>query len=339
MAETRRPPTAADVARLAGVSRATVSYVLSGRRSGGSRVRDETRQRILEAVRALDYVPDQSARALRRRSTERVCLVLPRLGVPYFDVLAKELQEAVAGHGYTLVITVSDVVDARSAVVAQLRRRLADGVVIVAGARAANEALAGLVDLGIAVVLVADEAARDGIDVVRGDVTEACRGGVEYLVSRGHRRIAFVGEFPPHAARHSRFDGYRAALEAGGLPLDRRLVVAGASSRAEAYRSATRVLESPDRPSAVFAATDIAAVSAIWAARDLGLRVPDDVAVIGVGNIDEDLVMNPPLTSVGPSSVGSAEIAELLIGRMAGEAPAAGRTRLQPWELIRRGSA
>ncbi|TDD72596.1 LacI family transcriptional regulator [Jiangella aurantiaca] len=339
MAEARRAATAADVARLAGVSKATVSYVLSGRRSGDSRVRDETRQRILEAVRALDYVPDQSARALRRRRTERVCLVLPRLGVPYFDELATELQDAMAAHGYALVITVSDVVDERSAVVQQLRRRLADGVVIVPGTRATNEALTGLVGLGIAVVLVADEPARDGIDVVSSNASDACRGAVEYLVSQGHRRIAFIGQFPPHAHRHSRYDGYLAALRSSGLQLDERLVVSGASSRAEAYRSAVRVLESPDRPSAVFAASDIAAVSTIWAARDLELRVPDDVAVIGVGNIDEDLVMNPPLTSVGPATVGAAEIAELLVSRMTGEAPAAGRTRLQPWELVRRGSA
>ncbi|WP_162606281.1 LacI family DNA-binding transcriptional regulator [Jiangella asiatica] len=332
-------PTAADVARLAGVSKATVSYVLSGRRSGSARVRDETRQRVLEAVRSLDYVPNQSARALRRRKTERICLVLPRLGVPYFDALARELQEAVAPHGYTLVIAVSDADAERPAVIEQLRRRLADGVVIVPGAQVARADVEALVPLNVAVVLVADEPAGDGVDVVQSNASEACRGAVQYLVSSGHRRIGFIGHFPPNAARYGRYEDYRAGLRANDLHLDPRLVVGGAASRADAYRSAQRLLLQPDPPSAVFAASDLAAVSTIWAARDEGLRVPHDVAVIGVGNIAEDLVMNPQLTSVGPTSVGSADIAELLLSRLAGEAPAEGRTRLRQWELVRRGSA
>lgn len=332
-------PTAADVARLAGVSKATVSYVLSGRRSGDTRVSDETRQRVLDAVRSLDYAPNQSARALSRRRTERVCLVLPRLGAPYFEQLARELRAAIAPHGFTLIITICDDDGERAAVLDQLRRRLADGVVVVEGVHLAPDELAPLVPLQVSTVAMTDEPVPAGIDVVRSTASDACRGAVEYLASARHQRIAFIGSFPSNARRHRRYDDYRAGLRASGLPLHRELVVAGAASRAEAYRSAQRLLAQPNPPSAVFTASDVAAVSTIWAARDAGLRVPDDLAVIGIGDIPEDLVMNPQLTTVGPTSGTSTQIVELLVSRLTGEAPPEGRTRLQQWELVRRGSA
>ncbi|MEQ7127223.1 LacI family DNA-binding transcriptional regulator [Actinopolymorpha sp. B11F2] len=339
MSEPPRAPTVADVARLAGVSKATVSYVLSGRRSGSSRVSEETRQRVLDAVRSLGYAPNQSARALSRRRTDRVCLVLPRLGAPYFEQLAWDLTTAVAQHGFTLVLAIADEDDGRPVIMEQLRRRLTDGVVVAEGVHLAPDDLAALVPLNVAVVTMTDDPVPPGIDAVRSDASEACRGAVQYLAAEGHRRIAFIGHFLSKGRRHRKYDDYRAGLRASGLPLDRGLVVAGAASRAEAYRNAQKLLAQPHRPSAVFAASDIAAVSTMWAARDAGLRVPDDLAVVGVGDIPEDLVMNPQLTTVGPTSAGAAIVADLLISRLTGEAPAEGRTRLQTWELVRRGSA
>lgn len=332
-------PTALDVARLAGVSKATVSYVLSGRRSGDSRVSEETRQRVLDAVHTLGYAPNQSARALSRRRTERVCLVLPRLGAPYFEQLARDLQAAIEPQGYALVIAMGGGGGERPVVLDQLRRQLADGVVLAEGVRLDQAELAALVALNVAVVAVTDDRVPAGVDVVRSNASDACRGAVEHLAAAGHQRIAFIGHFPPGSRRHRRYDDYRAGLRAGGIGLDRQLVVGGASSRAEAYRNAQKLLAQPDRPTAVFAASDIAAVSTIWAARDAGLRVPDELAVIGVGDIPEDLVMNPPLTSVGPVSLASAPVIDLLLSRLSGAAPSEGRSRTQQWELIRRGSA
>src|SRR5688500_10743070 len=106
MKRQRKPVTSHDVARRAGVSQATVSYVLSGRRSGEPRIKDETRQRVLEAAAELKYVPNQTARSLRRRRTERVCLLLSRLGVPYYDRLVADVQQAADAHGYVVIVTV-----------------------------------------------------------------------------------------------------------------------------------------------------------------------------------------------------------------------------------------
>lgn len=338
MTKSVRPATVADVAREAGVSKATVSYVLSGRRSGDSRVSEQTRQRVLDAARRLNYAPNQSARALSRRSTERVCLVLPRMGAPYFELLAQELQEAIAGHGYTLVMVIADQQSERPTVLEQLRRRLADGVVLAEGVHLDAEDLAALVALDIATVAMTDEPVPDGVDVVRSTAGAGIREAVRYLASQGHRRVAYIGHLSP-GARKGKYDAFRAGLRSSGLSLDRGLVLPGAECRAESYRSAQKLFARSDPPTAVFAASDIAAVSTLWAARDAGLRVPDDVAVIGIGDIPEDLVVNPPLTTVGPTSAASLHVADLLLGRLTGEAPPEGRSRLQTWELIRRGSA
>lgn len=337
MTERMPVPTAADVARLAGVSRATVSYVLSGRRSGNTRISDTTRRRVLQAVDRLNYVPNHSAQALSKRRTERICLVLPRLGGPYNDLLAAELRTAASGRGYSTFIAVNDSEIEQSLLMDQLRRRTADGVVFVAEDRLDNDELASLVRQNIAVVVVGEAAATGGVDVVRTDIMRACQEAVEYLAARGHTRIAFMGSMPI-ADSYSRYEGYRAGMQSCHLPIDDHLVVSGATSRLDAYRSAQQLLHGVDRPTAILAASDIAAVSTIWAARDADLRIPAELAVVGVGDIPEDVVVHPPLTSIGPKSIASQQIADLLFSRLAGEAPPTGRTYVQEWHLIVRGS-
>ncbi|MGH3319769.1 MAG: LacI family DNA-binding transcriptional regulator [Streptosporangiaceae bacterium] len=332
-------PTSADVARLAGVSKATVSYVLSGRRGNASRVSEETRKRVLDAVQSLDYVPNQSARALRRQSTERICLVVPRLGVPYHDLLARDLQGAAADNGYSMVIALGASAGQRRSVVDQLRRHLADGAVFIGAASPSGEDLDSLARAEIAVVAVSDDVSGASFDVVRSDISDVCRRTVGYLADQGHRRIAFIGHFLSVEQPANRHEDYLAGLRAHGLPVDERLVTSGAASRKEAYLNATALLQQADRPSAIFAASDIAAVSSIWAARDVGLRVPEDVAVLGVGNIPEDTVIRPRLTTVGPKSLDSHAVTEFLFSRLRGGAPAHGRVWLQEWSLILRESA
>lgn len=341
-------PTAADVARLAGVSKATVSYVLSGRRSGASRISEQTRRRVLDAVADLGYVPNSVARALRRRATERVCLVVPRLGVPYLDLVAQDLQAVAADHGYALVILVADPraqpPEQRSAaftvrtVTEQLRRRFADGVVFAADTALTQAEASAVAKANIAVVAVSNDLRPDGFDVIRREVSDACRSAVAHLAARGHKRIGFIGhDLLPHQ-RDPRHDDYLAAMGDLGLPVDDRIVVAGASSRTAAYRSAEALLAAPQRPTAIFAASDVAAASAIWAARDAGLRVPADVAVVGVGNIPEDAITHPQLSSVGPREPASTAIADLLFSRLAADVLPPGRTHVEQWHLVVRGS-
>jgi LacI family transcriptional regulator len=330
--------TAHDVARLAGVSQATVSYVLSGRRSGKLRVSDETRQRVMEAVSELNYVPNDAARSLRRRRSERICLVVQRLGVPFDDVLARDVQRMADSHSYSLVITLGGTLQRERHVLGQLRRGLADGAIIIP-AEIGPDDLAPLVDAGLALVVLANWKSELAFDAWYWDDGAAAYQAVAYLIELGHRRIGFVGHSLERGPHNPRFESYLRALADHGIVSDPRLSTAGAASRQSAYEAARALLAQPERPTAVFATADVAAMSAILAAQDIGLRVPHDLALIGTGNIPEGELIRPRLTTAGPREREFTPVAELLFSRLASALPLPGRMHLDPWELIRRESA
>lgn len=331
-------PTARQVAELANVSVATVSYVLSGR---DRPVAAETRQRVLDAARQLGYTPNQAARSLRKRRTQRVCLVLSSLGgVPSDERLATDLHEMADARGYS-VVTLAVYSEARAkAAVDVLRGGIADGALVnVVGDHLTHDLLSGLAATGLPMVVLSNESGLEGCDVVRTPEAEACAEAVEHLLAQGRRRIAFL------AHRHElyretagdRLLGYTTALERHGIT--ERIITSGADDRVSAYQTAAELLRSPDRPDAIFAASDRAAISAIWAARDAGLSVPGDVAIIGVGNIDEGLISNPQLSTVGPLRHDYTDVVRLLFDRLQAEEPPPAREIVRSWTFLPRSSS
>lgn len=337
MSKKARGITAQDVARQAGVSQATVSYVMSGRSSGALRISDETRQRVLDAIKELNYVPNDTARSLRRQRTERVCLVVQRLGVPFDDELARDIRGVADRHNYTLIITLGGELQRERQVLDQLRRGLADGAVIITNTLEASD-LAPLVDANLALVVLNNQMAGPGIDAIRTNEAEACYRAINHLLDRGHRRIAFIGHSIEQSPSNERFVSYLRALQERNLPVDQRLILAGAGSRQQAHQATRTLLALEQRPTALFATADIAAISAIQAAQGLGLRVPDELAVIGVGNIPEGELVNPRLTTVGPTKPDFSIIGELLFSRLAAKTPLESREFTMIWELIQRDS-
>nr|BBH90027.1 LacI family transcriptional regulator [Thermosporothrix sp. COM3] len=336
---TRNVPTLRDVARQAGVSIATVSYVLNGKRPDNKTINEETREKVLQAVAKLGYVPNQTARHLRRQRTERICIVLPQLGVPYYEALCQDIERIAEQHHYSVVLLLAENAEGQQKAFTQLSRQLADGVVFIHGSPS-NAELEQLARAGIAVVAFNNEVEGTAFDIVRTTEKEAFYRAVWYLIDKGHRRIAFLyGGKENQADKDVRLEQYLQALRDANIMPDPRLILQGvAGTRKEAYRSAYQLLQQPYRPSAIFTGSDISAISTIWAARDLGLRVPDDVAVVGAGNIADGEITSPPLTTVGPASLDFTIIAKLLFDRL--EHPGSqGRIHLCRWELIIRGSA
>lgn len=336
-------PTARDVAQLAGVSPATVSYVLSGRSNGVDRIRDRiseaTRARILKAGKQLNYVPNHAARSLRRQRTERICLVLPVLGAPYFDALADELNRAADAHNYSMIIAVGSSAEREAHILSQLRRHLADGAVFISPSHISKKDLAQLARSGLAVLAVSNQMSGRGFDVVRTTEGEACFQAVKYLLDAGHRRIAFLGHCTNASSYAERLDGYCRALQTHGIaPNELRVAHHISIAREAAYHDAVALLQREPRPTAIMAASDIAAIGAISAAHELGLRVPDDVAVIGVGNIREGEMIRPALTTVGPAELTFTHVSQMLFSRLRGEASRA-RIIEESWQLIIRKSA
>ncbi len=335
------PPTVRDIAKVAGVSLATVSYVLNGRRNGKDRISDPTRQRIIDAGAALGYVPNQTARSLRRQRTERVCLVLGSLGVPYDDYLAHELHRVADANGYSVMIAVGGSDKREQHILDQLRQRFADGAIFTAAEHITGRDLAQLADKNLAIVVASNRINGAGFDIVRTTEQQACYQAVKYLLDKGHRRIAFLGHSGSQTSRLERMNSYRRALKNHKVAMDEKLIVIGENTREDAYHNTTALLQPglTARPTAIFAASDLAAISAIWAIRDAGLHIPEDIAVIGVGNLPEGEITRPALTTVGPKTLDFSTYSQLLFSRLLGEAPADGRVIEQPWELIQRGSA
>jgi DNA-binding LacI/PurR family transcriptional regulator len=336
MTRTRLIATTKDVARLAGVSPATVSYVINQNNEGTPNITPATQSRVLAAMAQLNYVPNMAGRNLRRQLTERICLALTDIGRPYDNKLVQDIQNVADQHNHSLIITTIDTPERKTKVLKQLQSRLADGAII--NHEDVEEAeLQILVKAQISLVVFSNRLTPAGFDVVWTNEGESSYKAVNYLLEKGHRRIGIITNFYKNPTHDARLNSYQQALTDFGLPLDDSLIVTG-TDRSEAYLGAKKLLQLPDRPTAIFAASDRAAISAIWTVYDAGLRIPEDIAIIGVGNIPESQYTSPALTTIGPVSLDFTEAANLLFSRMQ-DPSLIGRKHLINWELIRRGSA
>ena len=331
----------ADVARAAGVSSATVSYVLSGRRGnrGAARISDETRIRVREAMEEIGYAVNESARSLRRNRTDRVLLLIDRLASPYEQRLAAEIEEALLASGRSLSIMVCTTLGRLESALGLLPRQLADGAIVESRMTPGMQGLLERVGSAAPLVAISTSLEPNGFDVVASDEAPAIERAAAHLLDRCHRRIGFIAHSLDRESEETRLPVVERTLARAGVAMPPELVVAGARDRVDAYAAARCLLDRPDPPTAIFSASDIGAISAIWAARSLGLRVPEDVAVIGTGNIDEGTITVPPLTSVGPVDPDFSPAARLLIDRLDAPTALAGRRLTLPWRFVPRESA
>ncbi|MFK0001651.1 LacI family DNA-binding transcriptional regulator [Paenarthrobacter sp. NPDC090522] len=325
-------PTIRMVAELAGVSTATVSYVMSGRRGdGGPGVSDPTAEKVKAAAERLGYRPNQAARAIRTGRTNTVILSLTMLSDPWSLSVIEAVQRAAEPLGITpMILGDADWVKV-------LGTHNADAVFVDAVREDQTAALRKLAGHGTTLVVFNEALEPEGFDVIRSIAEPGCRMAVEHLL-HGHRRIACLT--PATAAGTSggsRYRAYSEALAAAGIDERDDYVGLFDGTTSGAFAATTKLLGLPDRPTAIYATTDFAAVSAINAAQRLGLAVGQDVDIIGVGNTVEGERMSPSLSTVGPVDFFD-KLARLLLQRAtgAGDAP----TVLDfPWHLFVRESA
>ena len=285
--------TRADIARHAGVSGAVVSYVLN---NGPRPVSAATRTRVLAAVGELGYRPNAVARALKLRRTHSLGLVVPDNSNPYFAELAKALEDAAFARGYALVLANSSGDPGREA--AQLRAlldRQVDGLIVISVSAALDaEPLGGA---SVPLVLLDRAASEARYPTVVVDSQGGARAGTQHLMKHGHRLIGCIAGpegLPSAAARRA---GWRDAMVAAG-PVPENLATAAPFSRAGGYVAARRLLVTRTRPTALFASSDVQAVGALHAVHELGLRVPEDLALVSFDGTEEAEFATPPLTVV-----------------------------------------
>ena len=292
---TRKRPTQADVARLASVSQSVVSYVLSGKPEAP--VAPATRDRVLKAIADLGYVPDHTARSLRRRRTLTIAAIIPDITNPFYPALARAVQDAADLVGYDLITYNTDGGAERERKC--LRAALTGRVdrVIIPPLRVARAEFRPLLDQGVAVAAMTRSrllAAAGPLDTLGIDSVAATRRAVSYLIDGGHARIGMVAGEAGTPPREARVLGYTEALRDRGISFDRMLVRGATFSADGGYASAQELLRFADRPAAIFAANDLMAMGALAALRGAGLRVPDDVALVGFDDIPAARMTAPP---------------------------------------------
>ncbi|MGH2669953.1 MAG: LacI family DNA-binding transcriptional regulator [bacterium] len=336
----RRQPTQRDVADRAGVSTATVSYVLSGRSNRARPVPEQTRERVLAAVEALGYRLNRSGRRLRRQRTELIALVYEPPSSPWIDPVAECAEDLAESRGYAVIhLPVRDAAAARRAT-QMLADGLVDGALVVSSRLIGTTALSRLAASGLAIVAHHETMRPIGLDVVRHGESAASADAVRYLLDQGRRRIAFMATEADRSRRSARFDGYLRALSEHGIPADEHQVIRTGTYRDSMYSAVLDVLRSVSgpRPDAVLSSTDRGAIAALWAARNEGVDVPGELAIIGMGNTTEGEMVRPSLTSIGTMDRRYTQANQRLIDRI--DDPTLPAEQLAaPWVLTVRESA
>jgi LacI family transcriptional regulator len=315
---TPRPVTVHDVARLANVSPMTVSRVVNG----VAGVAAATRARVQEAVTRLGFVPNRAARNLRSRRSYWVVLVFQgsrdaqREDPGYVVELQEGVIQRCLERGYHAAVEVlsADSAAAR-AQLRELAQQLApDGMLLAPPLSHAPEALGLLQSLHMPCVRIAPGSAKGTGPCVLIDDRAAARQMTEYLLSLGHRRIAFVEGHPHYVASAQRLAGYRAALGAWNIAPDPALVAPGDFTFEGGQRAASLLLEKSPPPTAIFAANDELAAGCLAEAHRRGLRVPGDLSITGFDDTYMATMLYPPLTTVRQSirDMGHAALEQLL---------------------------
>lgn len=338
---TRRKPTQDDVARLAEVSQATVSYVVNG--STAVSVPSDTRRRILDAAHELGYVPNSAARTLRTRKTMTIAGIIPDITNPFYPWFERGIQDVVAAHGYDLLTYNTDghAENERKALRVARQGRV-DGLVFMAF-HVGPDDLRPLVDDGVGVIMLGGSDAvwgPAGVDSLSIDNVRSAEAAVEHLLAQGHTRIAMISGVAGTPPREYRVQGYLRALAAHDVPAEEHLIRTGEFTEEGGYEGTVALLRLSPRPTAIFAANDLMAIGALRALREAGVAVPDEMAVVGFDDIPAAAHVHPALTTIAqfPLALGRSA-AEMLFDRLLGRTTGRGLHREMPFELVRRGSA
>lgn len=306
----RGPVTRKDVARYAGVSTAVVSYVVNG---GPKKVAPATEAKVQDAIRALGYRPNATARALKTGSNQTVGLVIPDSSNPFWALLGHAVEVAAAQRGYALLLTNSDnKLDSERRHIRNLAARQVDGVVLASVMFEPD--LLELVGAGIRSVLLNHASVAPGFNSVGVDLEAGARLAVEHLIGHGHRSIGLAMGTTADDEADGRERGWLQALQTAGLPVGP--VARARFDRPGGYQAGQRLLASVNRPTAIFASSDMQAIGVLRAIREAGLSVPEDIAVASFDGSVEAEYSWPALTTVEQPVW---EMAEAAVSALVGE--------------------
>ncbi len=297
-------PTQVDVARRAGVSRATVSYVLNGVPNSRVPISSETRQSVLAAISELGYEPDARAQALRSGDTHTIGLIIPDMRNPHFIENADGVEQEARAAGYYLLLSSMDLsAEYGRDIFKEISSRRIDGLILIGSFidqfEDAQKTLTRLIKQHLPIAEISDRPDIDHhIDSVICDYRAATQEVMAHLLSLNHRRIGLVYGVATQELGLDRLQPYQESLADAGLPADEELVVNCGPSIENGYQAGLQLLKLAPRPTAVIAINDLLATGVMRAAGDLGLRIPADLSVVGFDDVPESRYLVPRLTTV-----------------------------------------
>lgn len=331
----RARPTIYDVARLAGVSTATVSRALND----SGQIAPGTRLTIEAAVEQLGYRPNTIARSLVTKATHTIALLLPDISNPFYASLVSGIQQHALKSGNTMLLCMTEGdAEQEEQYLSLLRAKQVDGA-LVDGLVLPPERIARFVEDGFPIVCLDRDVNSPSVPLVQVDNRLGARLAIDHLLSLGHTRIAHVMGAQSRISEE-RLAGYGASLAAVGIAVSGRLVQRGGFTEEGGYTATKRLLESDVELTAVFAANDLSALGAITAIVAHGKRVPDDVSVVGFDDLRLASFTSPPLTTVQQPAFEIGEhAAQILLDRIKGAAPGGLRFLHPPTLVVRESTA
>ena len=283
-----------DVAKAAGVSVATVSKVLNGYTT----VNVKTKEKVQKIVKDMQFRPNSAARSLvGRRSMTIGVFLTTGLAHPFFTQIMGGMEQSLKAKGYDLIYLTQLSWGKDYSFVRHCQSRNVEGVVVF-GFQHVDMNFTELIESGIPSMFIDLDVKENRAGYISSDNENAAHNAVEYLISLGHRRIAFLSGVKYGYVSRLRLAGYLAALEGADIPYREEYVIDGDFTRETGYIGMQKLLSSPDLPTAVICCSDLSAVGAMEAIREAGLKIPEDISVLGFDDLELARYVQPALTTV-----------------------------------------
>jgi LacI family transcriptional regulator, repressor for deo operon, udp, cdd, tsx, nupC, and nupG len=282
-----------DVAKLANVSTATVSRALANK----GNVSKKTREKVLKAIEHLEYKPNRLAANFRKKTSETIAVILPDISNPFFSEIVKGIKAEASKCGYYILLcdTGNDV-DLEEEFVTLVKEKFVDGIVL-ATARMPKEEIYKL-SQEIPVILACEYIEDYEVPTVSIDNVTAAREATEYLINQGHKQIGLLTGPLEIILCRDRIKGYRQALLLNEIPIKDFLIQEGDFSVKSGYDIMLKLLSGEEKPTAIFASSDEMASGAMKACKSKGLRIPEDISIIGFDDIPLCELVEPELTTI-----------------------------------------
>jgi DNA-binding LacI/PurR family transcriptional regulator len=304
------------VAQKAGVSTATVSRVISEHTG----VREKTRKKVLKAIKELNYEINAVARSLRQKKTNIIGIIVGNVLSQFYSIIAKSVEDIANKSNYNVILcNGDDNPEKELRYLKVLKSNRVDGIILTPTGKNANY-VNWLIESGTKVVLLDRLIEGLDCDAVLIDNENGAYNAVKHLIDQGYKKIAIINGYINRTTGRGRLNGYLKALSEAGIPKDDNLIKIGDFKKSSGIDLARELLKSTNRPEAIFVTNIDMTLGALITIKKMGLKIPDDIGVIGFDDPDWNIILDPPLTAVNQPvyNIGSTA-AELLIKKIEGE--------------------